>query len=341
MTRATFRLAAIASAFVVGGAAAATAQSAADFYKGKSVEIYIGYGVGGTYGKSATALAHHLKPRIGADSVVVKSMPGSGGLKMTNYYANVAPKTGLAIILPPDTLVVTQLLKPNAAKYKATNFTWLGAIVRANSLAAVRTDSGVNSWKDMTTKAVNFGSSGVGSQTFQLPALYNGLLGTKIKIIKGYKGSRKMLLAVEQGEVAGVNLTALAWVTDRKAWFDKKFVTPVIQMGPSPSPHFPNVPRFRNLVKADDRPIVDFMTSLVTIGRSFAVPKETPKDRIEFLSKAIADVANDPKFVADMKKSKLSVTYSSGPSIQKVIAETLKTPPAVIKRVQDLFDQAS
>ncbi len=341
MTRATFRLAAIASAFVVGGAAAATAQSAAEFYKGKSVEIYIGYGVGGTYGKSATAMANHLKPRIGADSVIVKSMPGSGGLKMTNYYANVAPKNGLAIILPPDTLVVTQLLKPKAAKYNSNDFTWLGAIVRVNSLAALRSDTGVKSWKDMTTTAVNFGSSGVGSQTFQLPALYNGLLGTKIKIIKGYRGSRKMLLAVEQGEVAGVNLSSLAWVTDRKDWFDKKFVTPVIQMGPSPSAHFPNVPRFRDLVKAEDRPIVDFMTSLVTIGRSFAVPKETPKDRIDFLSAAMADVAQDPKFVTDMKKSKLSVTYSSGPSIQKVIVETLKTPPAVISKVQELFNRAS
>ena len=91
-------------------AGSAFAQSAADFYKGKTVEIYIGYGVGGTYGKSATIMGEYLKPRLGADAVIVKSMPGAGGLKMTNYYYNVAPKDGTAIILPPDTLVITELL---------------------------------------------------------------------------------------------------------------------------------------------------------------------------------------------------------------------------------------
>ena len=156
------------------GATAVSAQSAKDFYKGKTVEIYIGYGLGGTYGKSATIMGEHLKPRLGADAVIVKSMPGAGGLKMTNYYANVAKKDGTAIMLPPDTLAITQMLKPKKAKYDARNFTWLGATVRSNSLSAVRADSGVKSWKDLKTKEVPFASSGLGSQTYQIPALING-----------------------------------------------------------------------------------------------------------------------------------------------------------------------
>ena len=139
---------ATAAALAVG-ATAATAQSAKDFYKGKTVEIYIGYGLGGTYGKSATIMGEHLRPRIGADSVIVKSMPGAGGLKMTNYYANVAKRDGTAIILPPDTLAITQMLKPKKAKYDSRDFRWLGAAVRSNSLSAVRADSGVKAWKDL------------------------------------------------------------------------------------------------------------------------------------------------------------------------------------------------
>lgn len=331
----------LAAAAAVALGAPAAAQPAADFYRGKTVEIYIGFGVGGTYGKTANAMASHLKPRIGADAVIVKSMPGSGGLKMTNYFANVAPKDGSAVILPPDTLVVTQLLKPKAAKYRADDFTWLGAVVRTNSLAAVRAGSGVAGWEDMRSKEVVFASSGIGSQTFQLPALFNGLLGTRIKVVKGYRGSRKMLLAFEQGEVSGVALSSLAWLTDRKEWFDRGFAVPLIQMGPGRTELLRDTPYLRDLVKPEDRPLVNFMTSLVTIGRSFAVPRQTPADRVRFLADAMAGVARDPRFVADMRKSKLGVTYSTGASIQKVVSEYLRTPPAVIEKTQRLFEQAS
>jgi tripartite-type tricarboxylate transporter receptor subunit TctC len=336
-----FAAAAVASALTLT-AGTVTAQSAKDFYKGKTVEIYIGYGVGGTYGKSATLMGEHLKDRIGADAVIVKSMPGAGGLKMTNYYYNVAPKDGTALMLPPDTIVITELLKPKKAKYKSGNLTWLGAAVRSNSLAAVRADSGVKSWTDLKTKAVPFGSSGLGSQTYQIPALINGLLGTKIKIVKGYKGSRKMLLAMEQGETAGLNVSWLSFKTNRKEWFDKGFAVPVIQLGPSKEADLPNVPLLSDLVAKKDLPIVTFMGSLVSIGRSLAVRKEVPADRVAFLRAAFTDMANDPAFKADMKKRKLEATYTSAADIQKVVDESLTMTPAIIKRTnQILFGGAS
>lgn len=342
MSKQVIRGIAVAAMVAVGSAGAANAQSAADFYKGKTVEIYIGFGLGGTYGKSATIMGEHLKPRIGADSVIVKSMPGAGGLKMTNYFYNIAPKDGSALILPPDTLVITQLLKPKKAKYQSDKFTWLGAAVRSNSMLAVRADSGVKSWKDLKAKEVPLAASGLGSQTFQIPALVNGLLGTKMKIVKGYKGSRKMLLAMEQGEVGGINLTWLAYKTNRKAWFDKGFAVPVIQMGPKAEPDHPDVPLLSNLVSAKDKPIVTFMSSLITIGRSLAVPPGVPADRTAFLTKAFTDMANDPVFQADMKKRKLEVTYSAGTTIQKVVGDSLKMSPEVVKRTNRiLFGGAS
>lgn len=336
-----FTAAAVASALALT-AGAVSAQSAKDFYKGKSVEIYIGYGLGGTYGKSATIMGEHLKGRLGADSVIVKSMPGAGGLKMTNYYANIAPKDGSAIMLPPDTMAITQMLKPKKAKYNAKNFTWLGAAVRSNSVSAVRADSGVKSWKDLKTKEVPFASSGLGSQTYQIPALINGLLGTKIKIVRGYKGSRKMLLAMEQGEAAGINLTWLAFKTNRQEWFQKGFAVPVIQMGPTSDPELPNVPNLKDLVKAEDKPIVSFMSSLISIGRSLTVSNKVPADRIKFLRAAFEDMAKDPKFVADMKKRKLQVTFTSADDIHKVVNESVSMSPAVIERTNKiLFGGAS
>jgi tripartite-type tricarboxylate transporter receptor subunit TctC len=318
-------------------AGSASAQNAADFYKGKTVEIYIGFGVGGTYGKSATIMGEYLKPRLGADAVIVKSMPGAGGLKMTNYYYNVAPKDGTAIILPPDTLVITELLKPKKAKYKSSGLTWLGSAVRSNSMAAVRADSGIKSWKDLLTKEVPFASSGLGSQTYQIPALINGLLGTKIKIVKGYKGSRKMLLAMEQGEVAGINLSWLSFKTNRKEWFEKGFARPLIQLGPAPESDVKTVPLLADLVEKKDVPIVKFMSSLVSIGRSLAVQNEVPTDRKAFLRAAFESMAKDPKFAMDMKKRKLEATFSSADEIQKVVNESLAMSPEVIARTNKIL----
>ena len=318
-------------------AGAAAAMSPAEFYKGRTVKIIQGYGVGGTYGKSSTSLGNHLKDEIGAASVIAQSMPGAGGLKMTNYAYNVAPKDGSVIVMPPDTLVITELLRPGKAKYESGKFTFLGGAVRSNSLMAIRKDSGIASWEDLKSKEVPFASSGLGSQTYQIPALLNGLLKTRIKIVRGYRGSRKMLLAMEQGEVAGINLSWLAFKTNRKAWFDSGYAIALVQMGPSPEPDHPKVPLLRNLVDPADRPMVGFMSTLVSIGRSLAFPPGVPADRVAFLRAAFDKVVGKPAFVAEMKKSKLEVTPSTGEDIQRIVAANLKAPPAVVAKAREIL----
>ena len=199
-----------------------------------TVTILHGFGVGGTYGKTSLSLARELKSILGADSVIVQNRTGSGGLKMTNYAYNVAPKDGSVLLMLPDTLVVTQLTRPKAAKYEADKFTFIGGALKVNSLMAVRSDTGVKKWSDLKTQgsALRLLRGGIadlpGSGDRQRAAR------TKIKIVKGYRGSRKMLLAMEQGEVSGVNFTWLAFKTNREVWFKNGFAVPLIQMGPEP-----------------------------------------------------------------------------------------------------------
>lgn len=318
-------------------AAGAMAAGPADFYKDRQVTILHGFGVGGTYGKTSLSLAEALKPILGTDSIIVQNRTGSGGLKMTNYAYNVAPKDGSVLLMLPDTLVVTQLTRPKAAKYEADKFTFLGGALRVNSVLVVRSDTGVKKWTDLKTKEVPLASSGVGSQTYQVPAIVNGLLGTKMKIVKGYRGSRKMLLAMEQGEVAGINLTWLAFKTNRQVWFQNGFAVPVIQMGPKPEAELANVPMLKDLVAAEDRPIIGFMSTLVAIGRSLAVAPGVPQDRIAFLRAAFAKAVATPAFAASMKKSKLRVTPSTGEEIQKVVNGSLKIKPAVVAKARELL----
>lgn len=163
------RIAAIglASALVLFLTVTSSNQAAAgeieDFYSGKTITIYIGYGFGGTYGKYSRTMAKHLTKHIpGHPKLIVKSMPGAGGIKMTNFAYNAMPKNGYHFLVPPDASVVSQLLRPKKVRYKAQDFTWIGATNQTNTIFVLRKDTGVKKWQDLRTIPVISGNTGPG-----------------------------------------------------------------------------------------------------------------------------------------------------------------------------------
>ena len=182
-------------------AAPATADVLSDKYAGKTVTIIFGYGAGGTYGKTSLLLSRHLGANIpGNPTVITKSMPGAGGMKSANYAFNAMPKGGLYMLMPPDMSMVSQVLRPKKVKYDARKFTWLGRVFGSNNLIATRRDAGAANYKDAIKEEIIMGSTGKGSPTFIVTSLANGLLGTKFKIVSGYKGSARVRQAMEQGD---------------------------------------------------------------------------------------------------------------------------------------------
>src|SRR5690606_10540324 len=147
----------------------------------------------------------HLAAKLpGNPSVIVQHMPGAGGLKAANYTYNALPKNGLGILMPPDMLVVSQLLQPESSKFESNKFIWVGRIVGTNTILAVRRDAGFKSFADVKKQPINVASTGPSSQTFLIPAFINGMLGTNFRIGKGYQGSGEMHLAMERGETTGI-----------------------------------------------------------------------------------------------------------------------------------------
>ncbi len=328
---------AIAAALALGGPVVANAQSAADFYKGKTLKIIFGYGVGGTYGKYSQILAQYLAPNLGADTVITQSMPGAGGIKATNYFYNVASKDGLTLLMPPDTLIISELLRPKAVKYKSADFTWLGTAVQSNSVIAIRGDAGIKTVQDLKNKQIIMGSTGKGSQTFLMPMLANGVYNSKFKIVSGYKGSRKAQLAMEQGEVQGVSLTWLSWKSAKEKWFKEGFAKAVVQIGVTKEKDLPDVPMLSDLVTGEDKKIVNFMASMGPIGRGLVAPPGVPQDRIAFLRAAFDKTVADPNFAADAQKRKLRVISATGSEVQKIVTESLKISGPTVKRAQSLI----
>jgi tripartite-type tricarboxylate transporter receptor subunit TctC len=292
-------------------------------YKGRTVTIVIGYGFGGTYGKYARLMAKHMQRFIkGKPNIVVQSMSGAGGIKATNYAANVMPPNGLNWIVPPDASVVSQLLRPKRTKYDMRKFTSLGSTNQTNTIFVLRSDSGVRKWDDMKRIEVITGNTGPGSTSFLIPKMMKEMLGLKIKLISGYKGSSKTIMSMEQGEHQGTGFNWLAWSSKVPHWFkgDKPFARAILQTGVWKDPDLDkNVPMLKDVVEDKYQPIVSFMATLGIIGRGLALPPGAPKDIVPSLRAAFDKMVADDKYKAEAKKRKLRVIATKGADVQKFI----------------------
>ena len=330
----------LALAAVAFGIAAGPAHSA-DFYAGKQVKLVIGFGFGGTYGKYSRMFAEHLKRHIpGNPNIIVESRPGAGGMKMTNYAANVMPADGLNFIVPPDSSVIVQLMRPEKAKYDMRKFTWLGSANQTNVIVVVRSDTGVKTWQDLRTKEVVMGSTGLGSTGYIGPRLINSVLGTKMKVISGYKGSSKTGLAVEQGEAQGAAFNWLFWRSKYERWFkgDSPYARALLQIGHFKDPDLPDVPMVKDLIDKKHKPILSFVGAMGLIGRGIAAPPGTPADKIAIMRTAFAKMVKDADFVADSKKRKLRVIPATGEQIQTVVSNAIaEANPAIVAEARKLI----
>ncbi len=338
-----FLIVALAStAALTMGATAATAQDITDVYKDRTVTILVGYGAGGTYGRTSLLLGKHFGAAIpGSPTMVVQHMPGAGGLKATNYFYNVAPKHGLNLLMPPEMTVVSALLRPEKVKFEVKEFTWLGRVFGQNTTLVVRRDSGIRSIKDLMTRKINVASSGKGSPTFLIPTLLNGLLGTKLKPVIGYRGSQKMQFAMEQGEVAGVALGWTAWISGRPQFFtggDKSFALPLVQSGYTRQKGIEHIPLIRDLITDEtDKNVARMLGSAGVLGRGLVLPPGAPRRLVQPLRTAFANVTKKKAFIKDALSRGLMVDPISGADIQKVINELMSMPKATVERARNLI----
>ena len=320
----------------------AVAEDVSDVYKDRTATILVGYGAGGTYGRTSLLLGKHLGSAIpGKPNLVVQHMPGAGGLKATNYFYNVAPKNGLNLLMPPEMTVVSELLRPSKVKFKCQEFTWLGRVFGQNTTLVVRRDTGIKTIKDLMKKRINVASSGKGSPTFLIPTLLNGLLGTKLKPVIGYKGSQKMQLAMEQGEVSGVALGWTAWISGRPHFFkggDKSFALPLVQSGYSRQKGLEHIPLIRELLTDEvDKSVASMLGSAGVLGRGLVLPPGVPKRLVKPLRAAFASINKKPAFIKDALSRGLMVDPISGKDIQKVINKLMSMPASTVKRARLLI----
>jgi tripartite-type tricarboxylate transporter receptor subunit TctC len=321
----------------------ATAVTADDFYKGKTIRIVVGFSAGGGFDTYARAIARHMAKHIpGEPAIVVENMTGAGSLIAANHVYKVAKPDGLTIGHFIGGLFLGQVLGQKGIEFDARKFEFIGAPITDHVVCAMTKASGMTSvekWMGSKTP-VKMGGIAPGTSTpDNATRIFKVALGLPIQLVTGYKGTADVRLAAESGEIAG---GCWGWdsvsVTWRKA-LDSGDAVVVLQANRKTHPDLPQVPQAIKLAKSDEgRKMIDVgVHSDSDIVRTYTLPPGTPKDRVQLLRKAFDSTLKDPQFLADAKKSRLNVDPVGPEAIEKDIANLFKLDPSLISKFKEIL----
>jgi tripartite-type tricarboxylate transporter receptor subunit TctC len=312
---------------------AGRADSVEDFYKGKTINLVIGYSVGGGYDLYARTVGRHLGKHIpGNPTVLVQNMAGAGSLKAANYIYGVAAKDGTALGTFARGLPMEPLIGTSVTQFDARKFTWLGSGTDELSVCVTWERSDVKSWEDALKKPFTVAGEGSGSDPDIFSSLLRNAFGLKLKLVSGYPGAAEMSLAIERGEVDGRCGWSWSSIKSLKPeWIAEKKLNVLVQLNEHRSAELPDVPTiFEKAASERQRQMLSLVISRQVMGRPFAAPPDLPPDRAKALRTAFEETLKDPAFLQEAKGVKLDVNPVSGAEIDKLIGELYRTPPDVI-----------
>ena len=320
---------------LLAGLALARADSVADFYRGRTVEVYVGYSTGGGYDIYARTLARRLGRFIpGNPSLVPKNMEGAGSLRLANWLANAAPRDGTVFGTIGRGTAFDPVLGQPGAQFKGPDLSWIGSMNHEVSICAAWHDAGVSTFADLETKGLLVGGVSANDDTVQFAKVLNSVLGTKLKIVAGYPGGNDVVLAMERGEVKG--RCGWSWsslVTARPTWLKDKKIVILVQLALSKHPDLPDVPLITDLAaNASQRQMLRLIFARQVMGRPFVAPPGIPPERLAALRQAFMQTLADKDFLADAEKQRLEIAGVSGEEVAKLVTELYATPADVAKQ---------
>ena len=331
---------AFAAAVVLAGVSApAAAADTAAFFKGKTVTMVVPAGAGGSYDLYTRILARHFDRHIpGKPNIVVTNMPGAGGARAAGYLYNKAPRDGTWLGLVSQTAALFQILRSEGTTYRAEELSYVGRMSSSNGVVSVWHQAPAKTLEEAKTKEIIFGSSGKGSQTYITPTMMRNLLGYKFRVVSGYRGAAKTLLAMEQGEVHGRTGSIEVFRGTRPEWLRDRKVLIWAEIGLEKSPDLPGVPLVTDLAKTPaDKEVVRLLSSYTALGFHFGGPPAIPKDRLAALRAAYARVLSEPAFRTEAAKRGFRLQPVSWQAQQKLAQEILATPDATVARLKTIL----
>ncbi len=317
----------------------ARADAVTDFYQGKQVRLIIANPAGGDYDAGGRLLARFMGKHIpGTPTIVVQNMPGAATIVAANHLYNVAPKDGTVFGSFSRNVPGQGVIGHDNLKADPRQFSWIGASSLPGRICAARSSSPVKTVDDLFTQELIVGGSGAGSSLSIIPTTLNRALGTKFRVVEGYKGTTDAILAVERGETQGICHTYSLFQTTHAELIKSGLLHILFHAEEAAFPDNPNVPSIYASAKTEaQKQMMRFIFSSVEFGRPYVAPPAIPADRLAALRTAFADTLKDPELVAEANKQKLDMTYRSPDELLALVQKLYATPPDIIAQAQELM----
>jgi tripartite-type tricarboxylate transporter receptor subunit TctC len=320
---------------------ASQAQTVAEFYKGKTLSLIIPNAPGGSFDLYARLVARNLGRFIpGHPSIVPQNMPGAAGMQAANYLAGIAPKDGTVMSVLVPNITLAQVLGVQAIAYDTRRLNWIGRVVATTATLFTWHTSATRTLADLKTRETLIASTGPLSQAEINSTMLNGVVGTKFKLIRGYKGSGEAALAVERGEADG---TLMPWEFLKSAhadWIRDGKISIVASYVRRPIPMRPDVRSVYELAETQEQhSVLNLFLGADEMGHPIAMPPDVPRDRIEAVRKALNTMVDDPAFVADAARRHLDLLPGRAEELEQSVAAAFEATPAAIEIARKYYQQ--
>ena len=272
-----------ALAILLAQAIAGSARADDEFWKGKTLTVVVPTAPGGGYDTYSRLIARHIGRFLpGQPNVVAQNMPGAGGIRAANYLYNAAPKDGTAIAMLDQAVHLDHMLGTPGLDADPARFNWIGRLLSNSAVLYAWHTARVKKIEDVFTNELIVSTSGTASRLNW--TVLNNVVGTKFKIITGYKGTTDGRLAMMRGEVDALSQPWSVLKSEGEQLLKNRQINLLLQSGMQKNADLPEVPRMVDLTNNEhDRALLALFASPSTIGRSVAAPPGVPSERVAAL----------------------------------------------------------
>ena len=310
-----------------------------DFYRGKTVNIVVGFSAGGGYDAYGRLLAGHYGKHIpGNPQVVVQNMPGAASRRSIQYLDTNAPTDGTAIVIFNFGQITSSIVMPPAnMKLDFRQYAWIGSMNQDVSVCYV--------WKDRfpqakdalelakTGKQVIYGITGVGSSSWFNQAMMKGVFEVNLKQVAGYPGSKDKQIAIERGELDG---DCGEWTSVPPSWDKGGKLAYMMRSSQSQPEGMPDgIPWAVELAPTQEKKqMVRLLTAATDIGRPFITRREVPADRLTILRTAFNNAMKDPELLAESKKTNRPISAMTAEAVMEALEELYSIPQEIVEKTK-------
>lgn len=321
------------AAAILSAPTSATAAATADFYKETNVDLLVGSTPGGGYDGYGRLIGRHIGKHLpGTPTVVVRNMPGAGGVTMVNHLYNIAPRDGSTFAILHNNMTVEPMLGNPATRFEPDKFTWIGSANKLVNVCVAWHTVPVRTSDDLRNKEWLVAGTTPRDSTVQMANVFIVLGGAKLKVVKGYPGSNSTILSLTRGEnqiACGIGWDSIKSST---GFLQSGEIRPVMQLGYEKHPELQDVPFIYDmLVDPAMKPVLDFLTIRLYVGRAFAAPPNIPAERTAALRAAFAAALADPALKAEAEKRHMELQPATGEEIQKEVTRLIQTPKSIVE----------